>query len=58
MSTISMLPLRRLSPWITLFKTRDVHFRQKIQSVMAQKPILTLQVFGQLATTSIEMILR
>ena len=24
--------------------TRDVHFRQKMQSVIAQKPILTLQV--------------
>ena len=27
-----------------LFRTRDVHFRQKMQSVIAQKPILTLQV--------------
>ena len=24
--------------------TKDVHFRQKMQSVIAQKPILTLQV--------------
>ena len=27
-----------------LSATRDVHFRQKMQSVIAQKPILTLQV--------------